>query len=450
MKGKNVWKVLVLSFVTIIILSLLNGCGHEHIWIEATCTAPKTCSECGETEGEALGHNWIVATCTAPKTCSVCGITEGNATGHKWNNATCTEPKTCSVCGITEGEALGHDAKPTCEEDAICSMCGEVLKALGHTWTKATCTEPKTCSVCGKTDGKALGHTWAEATCTEPKTCSVCGETEGEALGHKWEEATCTEPRTCSVCGETEGKAPGHDWIEATCTEPKTCSVCGETEGEAAGHKWIEATCTEPKTCSVCGITEGEALGHTTTNGKCERCGEEIYAPQEFAGAGDNVITDINIGGSGIYRAHITHSGSRNFIVKSYDADGDHDLLINEIGSYDGYVLLTGESPIALNIEADGSWYVYIEQCGATSETAFSGHGDYVTDLFSASSGSWTFTYSGEHNFVVRVYTTKGRDLLVNTIGSYEGTQMVSIPAGSKAMFEITADTYGSWTITKN
>jgi len=35
---------------------LLGSCGCKHEWAEATCTTPKTCTECGETEGEALGH----------------------------------------------------------------------------------------------------------------------------------------------------------------------------------------------------------------------------------------------------------------------------------------------------------------------------------------------------------------------------------------------------------
>ena len=34
---------------------------HEHSWTEATCTMPKTCTVCGETEGEALGHQWSEA-----------------------------------------------------------------------------------------------------------------------------------------------------------------------------------------------------------------------------------------------------------------------------------------------------------------------------------------------------------------------------------------------------
>ena len=81
----------------------------EHSWDAATCTTPKTCKLCGETEGNALGHSWKNATCTAPKTCKTCGLTEGNALGHDWEAADCTTAKTCKVCGATEGNALGHD-----------------------------------------------------------------------------------------------------------------------------------------------------------------------------------------------------------------------------------------------------------------------------------------------------------------------------------------------------
>lgn len=57
----------------------LGACGHQHTWVEATCTEPKTCSECGETEGEALGHQFSEATYWAAPTCSECGAVEGEA-----------------------------------------------------------------------------------------------------------------------------------------------------------------------------------------------------------------------------------------------------------------------------------------------------------------------------------------------------------------------------------
>ncbi len=89
---------------------LLTGCGHEHIWKDATCAEPATCEECGETEGEPLGHTWSEATCTDPKTCSVCGETEGEPLGHDWQPATHESPETCSRCGETRGEVLLYEA----------------------------------------------------------------------------------------------------------------------------------------------------------------------------------------------------------------------------------------------------------------------------------------------------------------------------------------------------
>ena len=49
--------VIVVTTLFLAISVCLSGCGqHEHTWVEATCAAPKTCSECGMTEGSALEH----------------------------------------------------------------------------------------------------------------------------------------------------------------------------------------------------------------------------------------------------------------------------------------------------------------------------------------------------------------------------------------------------------
>ncbi|MBQ7415793.1 MAG: starch-binding protein, partial [Oscillospiraceae bacterium] len=66
-------------------------------------------------------------------TCTVCGDSyTGNvvaALGHSWTDATCTAPKTCSICGATEGEALGHEAYTYAYADGVhtltCTKCGE-------------------------------------------------------------------------------------------------------------------------------------------------------------------------------------------------------------------------------------------------------------------------------------------------------------------------------------
>lgn len=96
----------VTSAILWLVCILIPICDHE--WIEATCTAPKTCSLCNKTEGNVLEHNWVEATCVTSKNCTLCGLTEGEALGHTpgdWKlsgtnfvSATVTSKKYCSVC----------------------------------------------------------------------------------------------------------------------------------------------------------------------------------------------------------------------------------------------------------------------------------------------------------------------------------------------------------------
>ena len=125
-------RILMTALVLVMVLVLCAcGCKHE-TWNDADCVNPKTCAECGETEGAPLGHTWQAATCEAPKTCDSCAATEGEALGHSWADATCDAPKTCQTCKMTEGEALGHD------------------------WQDATTEAPKTCATCALTEGERI------------------------------------------------------------------------------------------------------------------------------------------------------------------------------------------------------------------------------------------------------------------------------------------------------
>ena len=126
-------KRLYLIVLLVLCMSLMTGCFCKHeTWNDATCELPKTCAECGETEGEALGHVWMAATCETPKTCEQCGLTDGEAKGHAWKEADCENPKTCTNCSETQGEALGH------------------------AWQDATTEAPKTCATCGLTEGERI------------------------------------------------------------------------------------------------------------------------------------------------------------------------------------------------------------------------------------------------------------------------------------------------------
>ena len=75
------------------------------------------------TLGEEHVHEWVEATCTAPKTCKTCGATEGEALGHDWKDATTEAPKTCTRCGATEGEKLPTEKpKKNCKKTSLISI----------------------------------------------------------------------------------------------------------------------------------------------------------------------------------------------------------------------------------------------------------------------------------------------------------------------------------------
>lgn len=125
-------RLLMIALVLVCVL-VLSACGCKHeTWKDADCVNPKTCADCGETEGAPLGHTWQAATCEKAKTCEACGETEGAALGHSWVDADCENAKTCSTCSLTEGEALGHD------------------------WQEATTEAPKTCAACALTEGERI------------------------------------------------------------------------------------------------------------------------------------------------------------------------------------------------------------------------------------------------------------------------------------------------------
>lgn len=133
---KRICLALIAAFIIFEVLGYATQCKHQ--WINASCSAPKTCSLCGKTEGEPLDHRWDKATCTKPKTCVVCGQTKGEALGHHWVEATCSAPKTCSRCGATEGVALPHtpgDPEPAADYvnavytvTSVCTVCGEIVE----------------------------------------------------------------------------------------------------------------------------------------------------------------------------------------------------------------------------------------------------------------------------------------------------------------------------------
>lgn len=258
-------KSITRCLILLLLLCILTACHTEHTWLDANCLEPRTCSVCGETEGEPLGHNWQKATCTDPATCTVCGATEGNPLGHEWSEVTCTEDAKCARCGAT----------------------GE--KAPGHNWKDATCTEPQKCIVCGEIGSDPLGHTLSDWTVTSEPTCSKAGQ----------------QYSICSVCGQkiTEqipktDHTPG-EWVvevEATLTTAgervQYCTVCGE---EAARERY-ELTADERKelfkqACQTCSYSE---LARRPSDYIAKRIKVRGQVVQVIE-SGDNLILRVNI-----------------------------------------------------------------------------------------------------------------------------------------------------------
>ncbi len=258
----------------------------DHDFGEATCAAPKTCSKCGVTEGDALSHTpateWSKDETNHWHDCTVCGNEADTPEAHDWNPATCNAPKTCKVCGATEGTKLEHTYAETWSKNAThhwhaCTLCGAKKDEAAHTY------EGENCSVCGFEKDHVHSISFVEevpATCKAPGkkahyACAGCDDLFEDAAGTK----PITDPNTLVI------DALAHDYAPATCKAPKTCKVCGATTGEKLAHDFAPATCTAPKTCKVCGETEGEKLAHSFTkyvdNGdgtetaKCDNCDEK-------------------------------------------------------------------------------------------------------------------------------------------------------------------------------
>ncbi|MGW0660896.1 TerD family protein [Streptodolium elevatio] len=173
-----------------------------------------------------------------------------------------------------------------------------------------------------------------------------------------------------------------------------------------------------------------------------------------FEGTGDRILRISRPLASGPVIAEITCTGTGNFAVWTLDSSLEHDkLLVNEIGAYQGRVLLDERGTVTerLKIESNGPWTVAVQPPTAAPWLTGAVSGDGAEVL------RWTgprtvvaMTHNGASNFMVRVYAEspdRAADpylaSLANAIGAYEGESI--IPAGP-CLIEIEAD--GDWTVT--
>jgi hypothetical protein len=164
-----------------------------------------------------------------------------------------------------------------------------------------------------------------------------------------------------------------------------------------------------------------------------------------YTGRGDKLLK-IKKPEEGAVPVTITYTGGySNFVVEALDSSNEStDLLVNEIGSFKGTVLLDadGGETAKLKIQASGKWKVVIKPLSATRQisTAATGKGPDVLLYAGDDAATLTFTNKGDANVVVQWMTEDGGDLLVNDIGNYKGELALTPGPGI-----LTIDG-GSWT----
>ena len=135
--------------------------GHELGDYELDATYHwRSCSRCnGIIDKKA--HTGGYATCKNGKVCEVCDVEYTAKGDHDWTEHTCTTPRTCVNCGLTEGEpSHKYNSYYSYDDDKhwiACIRCGEKKNEAGHTGGEMTDNERATCEICGAKYGEYPG-----------------------------------------------------------------------------------------------------------------------------------------------------------------------------------------------------------------------------------------------------------------------------------------------------
>jgi hypothetical protein len=179
--------------------------------------------------------------------------------------------------------------------------------------------------------------------------------------------------------------------------------------------------------------------------------GEERVPGQSFEGKGATTET-FKVGG-GLTIIRLSHRGPSNFVVL-YGQGQASQLLVNEVGSYDGSRAL-GLAPgdYSLKIDATGDWKVAVEQTTPTTADSppqkLSGKGQAATKFFRLRPGPATFrvNHAGTGFFAPALLKADGSLVtnLANELGKFTGDKRVEIAEEGIYLVDVSAN--GDWTI---
>ncbi len=292
----------ILIIVIVALCAFLGSCQKVCVHTyDNDCDA--SCNSCGEVR-EINGHNWENETCTTPRICIICGETEGEPLGHKWNEATCDTPRTCNICGITSGSALGHTSENDdgdCTTAIRCSTCKEVITDGNSSHTPAPddgdCTTPVECIYCPTVVEDAKSHVFSDIyVLNENEHCQLCTnencETTSEPIAHSGTGIVGEDGFERCECGYIvadhghehnevviKSNENGH-WYECACGNSATPMVSHESKED-------DSDCTTDVLCTVCDypiISGNYAHVDSDGDGLCDNDGCEKEASNTPSG----------------------------------------------------------------------------------------------------------------------------------------------------------------------
>jgi hypothetical protein len=179
---------------------------------------------------------------------------------------------------------------------------------------------------------------------------------------------------------------------------------------------------------------------------------DPLVKPVKFSGSSDS-IQKIKGGLTEARILTVSASGDGNFAIEELGSKGDMiGLLVNAIGNYRGVTLVLPEdgAPIAaFKITASGPWTATLADVRTAAKwdakKVAKGSGDQVLIIPGGTGDLETVKFSnkGAGNFAVYATGDSSRDLLVNQIGTWSGTE--ALPSGT-VLIDLVSD--GAWSIT--
>lgn len=276
------------------------------------------CEDCEEQINHAP-HSGGNATCIAKAVCSVCSTEYGLYGDHRMTKVDASAA-TCTAAGNVEYwhcEICGRNFR---DENGRTLIYNVVTTPLNHDWGEWTkLDETHHQRICkNDSDHKEIEEHVEETapTCETQAVCSICHDVYGNILGHDWGEWTDTgdllqHTRVCRRDENHTESAPHVPGDQATCTTPQVCLECGAVLDPVKGHSFGEWKTTISPTCTEKGQEQRN----------CLNC--QLVETRDAAPSGHDWEDDYTID----KQPACTETGSRSIHCKNCEAIRDSEIL---------------------------------------------------------------------------------------------------------------------------